>query len=113
VVNEKKQNIVKLNGNWVSSVVLENIALGHPDVLQAACVSVFDDILGDLCVIVVKKKDGSTIIETDIIKLYTERSYLPGYVVFIQEFPMTSNDKIDKEVLKQIVYNMLHSLFTR
>ena len=113
VILEKKQNIVKLNGNWVSSVLLENIALGHPDILQAACVSVFDDVLGDLCVIVLKKKDGSEIVETDIIKLYAERSYLPGYVVFIQEFPMTSNDKIDKEVLKQIVYNMLHTLFDR
>jgi 3-(methylthio)propionyl---CoA ligase len=111
VILEKKQNIVKLNGNWVSSLILENIALGHPDVIQASCVSVFDDILGDMCVIVIKKKEGSMIVETDIIKLYMERSYVPGYVVFIQEFPMTSNDKIDKEMLKQIVYNILHTLF--
>jgi acyl-CoA synthetase (AMP-forming)/AMP-acid ligase II len=104
-VVEKKRDILKISGQWVSSSLLESIAMSHPDVLQSSCVSIGDSILGNICVIVIKAR--TKIVETDILKLYNDRHYFPGYVIFIEEFPISSHDQVDKEILKQMIYNMM------
>lgn len=105
---EKKKDIVKLNGVWVSSIQLENIVLNHPNVLQAACVSIYEEVLGELCVLVVKPKEP--MLETDIIKLYVDRSFCPSYILFTEMMPMTNHNKVDKESVKQLVYDVLIGL---
>jgi acyl-CoA synthetase (AMP-forming)/AMP-acid ligase II len=103
---ERKKDIIKVNGNWTSSLLLENIARNHSNIIRAAALSIADDILGEMCVIVLKTK--KPMLETDVLKLYIDRNLFPSYIIFIDNFPTTSNDKIDKESLKQIVYDMLH-----
>jgi fatty-acyl-CoA synthase len=102
-LTDRAKDVIKSGGEWISSVELENVLMGHPKVREASVVGVPDEKWGErpLATIVVNEGD-----EVGIDEL---RSYLaervakwqvPERWAFISEVPKTSVGKFDKKVLR-------------
>ena len=102
-ITDRTKDIIKSGGEWISSVDIENTAVGHPEVQIAACLGVKHMKWEERPLLIVVKKEGcdpskSSIL--DIISSEHAKWQLPDDVVFIDEMPLTATGKIDKKPLR-------------
>ena len=103
-ITDRSKDVIKSGGEWISSIEIENIAVGHPDVAEAAVIGVphpkWDE--RPLLVIVPKADKNPTkesllkFLEGKIAKWWT-----PDDVVFVKEIPHTATGKIQKRTLRE------------
>jgi fatty-acyl-CoA synthase len=102
---DRTKDVIKSGGEWISSVNLEGLIMGHPQVLEAAVIGVPDPKWQErpVAYIVPKPDFKDTLTKEDIIA-YLEpkiaKWWLPEEVVFIDAVPKTSVGKFDKKVLR-------------
>jgi fatty-acyl-CoA synthase len=100
---DRTKDLVKSGGEWISSVELENVIMGHPDVLEAAVVAVPHERWGERPCACVVRRDGSSLDEDGLREFLADKVakwWLPEQVEFIAEVPKTSVGKFDKKVLR-------------
>ena len=102
-VTDRAKDVIKSGGEWISSIDLENLAIGHPKVAEAAVIGVkhpkWDE--RPLLVVVLKKDQSAT--RDDILKFIQGKVpswWMPDEVVFVDEIPHTATGKIQKTVLR-------------
>jgi fatty-acyl-CoA synthase len=95
--------VIKSGGEWISSIELENLAVGHPDVAEAAVIGVAHPKWDERpLLIVIPKKDRKPSKE-DILKFMQGKIakwWMPDDVVFVDEIPHTATGKIQKITLR-------------
>jgi fatty-acyl-CoA synthase len=102
---DRSKDVIKSGGEWISSVDLENLIMGHPQVLEAAVIGVPDPKWQErpVAYVVPKPEFKDTLTKEDIIA-YLEpkvaKWQLPDDVIFIDAVPKTSVGKFDKKVLR-------------
>ena len=103
-VTDRAKDVIKSGGEWISSIDLENLAVGHPKVAEAAVIGVkhpkWDE--RPLLVIVLKKNQSAT--KDEILKFMRGKIakwWMPDEVVFVDEIPHTATGKIQKTVLRE------------
>ncbi len=102
---DRTKDVIKSGGEWISSVNLENLIMGHPQVLEAAVIGVPDAKWQErpLAYVVPKPDFKDTLTKEDILA-YLEplvaKWWLPDDVIFIESVPKTSVGKFDKKVLR-------------
>jgi len=103
-VTDRAKDVIKSGGEWISSIDLENLAVGHPKVAEAAVIGVkhpkWDE--RPLLVIVLKKDQLAT--KDEILKFMhgkIAKWWMPDEVVFVDEIPHTATGKIQKTVLRE------------
>jgi fatty-acyl-CoA synthase len=108
-ITDRKKDLIKRKGEWISSVDMENAVLAHPDVLEAAVVGRFDDICDELPVLLVVRRDDPChpVQPQDLIDLLGRKFAkwqlpLPGDVHFVDSLPKTSVGKLDKKALRKL-----------
>ena len=101
---DRTKDLVKSGGEWISSVELENVVMGHPKVMEAAVIAVPDDEWGErpcACVVPCEGED----LDADELKSYLSEKvakwWIPERIEFIDEVPKTSVGKFDKKVLRK------------
>lgn len=102
-ISDRSKDVIKSGGEWLSSIELENIALEHPAVKQAACIAKPDRKWGERPVLVVEPKPGASPSAADILSIFADRVtkwMIPDDVVFIDEMPMTATGKLQKSALR-------------
>ncbi|MEA2249675.1 MAG: hypothetical protein QOH46_4204 [Solirubrobacteraceae bacterium] len=101
---DRTKDLVKSGGEWISSVELENVVMGHPEVLEAAVIAVPDDEWGERPCACVVRCEGSDL-DADGVRSYLSdrvaKWWVPERVEFIEEVPKTSVGKFDKKVLRR------------
>jgi 3-(methylthio)propionyl---CoA ligase len=107
-ISDRAKDIIISGGENISSVEVEGVLMGHPDVLLAAVVAKPDDKWGEVPCAFVELKDGTVADEAALIAF--SRETLAGFktpkrVVF-QELPKTSTGKIQKFELRKIAVNV-------
>jgi fatty-acyl-CoA synthase len=103
-ITDRAKDVIKSGGEWISSIDLENLAVGHPKVAEAAVIGVrhpkWDE--RPLLVIVLKKGESAT---KEEIRAFMEgkiaKWWLPDDVVFVDEIPHTATGKIQKIALRE------------
>jgi fatty-acyl-CoA synthase len=102
---DRTKDLVKSGGEWISSVELESLIMGHPKVLEACVVGIphpkWDE--RPLACVVPKPDFVGQITKDEIIEYLRPRVarwWLPDDVVFIDAIPKTSVGKFDKKVLR-------------
>ncbi len=103
-ITDRSKDVIKSGGEWISSIELENLAVGHPKVAEAAVIGVrhpkWDE--RPLLVIVPKKDETPT---RDEILAFMEgkiaKWWIPDDVVFVPEIPHTATGKIQKMTLRE------------
>lgn len=107
---DRTKDLIKSGGEWISSVDLENTLMAHPDVFEAAVVSIPDPKWQERPVACIVLKDGKNITKDEIIN-YLEPQFakwwLPDEVIFMDEIPKTSVGKFLKMALREQVLGQL------
>jgi acyl-CoA synthetase (AMP-forming)/AMP-acid ligase II len=110
---DRTKDLVKSGGEWISSVELESLIMGHPKVLEACVVAIPHPKWSErpLACVVAKPDYAGQVSKEEIIEYLRPRVakwWLPDDVVFIETVPKTSVGKFDKKVLRK-QYEMLDS----
>ncbi|MDN5797003.1 MAG: fatty acid--CoA ligase [Intrasporangium sp.] len=103
-LTDRAKDVIKSGGEWISSVELENVLMGHPDVLEASVVGVPDDKWQErpLASVVLKQDSSTTAQELrDYLETKIAHWQVPERWAFIDEVPKTSVGKFDKKVLRK------------
>ncbi|MCG6121315.1 MAG: long-chain-fatty-acid--CoA ligase [Microvirga sp.] len=100
---DRSKDVIKSGGEWISSIDLENIAVGHPDVAEAAVIGVPHPKWDERPLLIVVPKPGRTPDRDDLIAFMGKRIakwQLPDDVVLVEEIPHTATGKIQKTTLR-------------
>ena len=105
-ITDRTKDVIKSGGEFMSSVALENLIMGHPDVLEAAVIAVPHPrwIERPLACVVPKPGLVGKLTERDILEFLrpqVAKWMLPDEVVFIEAVPKTGVGKFDKKVLRE------------
>jgi fatty-acyl-CoA synthase len=102
-ITDRSKDVIKSGGEWISSIELENAAVAHPDVAEAAAIGAPHPKWGERPVLVVVAKPGRPRDPAPILALMAERFakwQLPDAVLFVDEIPHTATGKISKLALR-------------
>jgi fatty-acyl-CoA synthase len=102
-ITDRSKDVIKSGGEWISSIDLENLAVGHPKVAEAAVIGVkhakWDE--RPLLVVVLKKDQTATKEEIlDFMQGKVAKWWMPDDVIFVGEIPHTATGKILKTELR-------------
>jgi fatty-acyl-CoA synthase len=103
-ITDRFKDVIKSGGEWISSIELENAAVAHPDVAEAAAVAVPHPTWAERPVLVVVPKAGAEPAKADILAAlapHFAKWQLPDDVIFMDEIPHTATGKISKLTLRQ------------
>ena len=101
---DRTKDVIKSGGEWISSIDLENVAVGHPDVAEAAAVGVAHPKWGERPVLAVVPVAGRTPDPATILAHMAERFakwQLPDDVLIVDSLPHTATGKLSKLTLRQ------------
>ena len=103
-ITDRSKDVIKSGGEWISSIDLENIAVGHPDVMEAAVIGVRHPKWDERPLLIVVKKSGAEVSKDSILKFYegkVARWCVPDDVVFVEQLPHTATGKLSKITLRE------------
>ncbi|MBW1819256.1 MAG: AMP-binding protein, partial [Deltaproteobacteria bacterium] len=98
------KDIVRVGGENVSAMEVENFLLTHPKVKNAAVIAVPDQRKTEVCMAVIQLKEGEKTTEEEVIGYCNGQIAnfkIPKYVRFVNEYPLTGSGKIQKFILKE------------
>jgi fatty-acyl-CoA synthase len=103
-ITDRSKDVIKSGGEWISSIDLENAAMGHPDVAEAAAIGVPHSKWGERPVLVVVPAAGREPESAAILELVgnsVAKWQVPDAVIFREAIPHTATGKISKLELRQ------------
>ncbi len=102
-ITDRSKDVIKSGGEWISSIALENIAVSHPDVAEAAVVAARHPKWDERPILIVVPRPGAVIDPASVLALYAGKVakwWLPDAVVVESEMPHTATGKVQKLVLR-------------
>jgi fatty-acyl-CoA synthase len=102
-ITDRSKDVIKSGGEWISSIALENIAVSHPDVLEAAVVAARHEKWDERPLLVVVPKPGHTIDPQSVLSIYegkVAKWWLPDEVIVVDELPHTATGKLQKNAIR-------------
>lgn len=104
-ITDRSKDVIKSGGEWISSIDLENAAMGHEGVLQAAVIGLAHPKWEERPLMVIIPKDKDNIpSKADVMAYLTERVakwWLPDAIEFVEAIPHTATGKINKVGLRE------------
>jgi fatty-acyl-CoA synthase len=103
-INDRSKDVIKSGGEWISSIDLENIAVGHPDVHEAAAIGIAHPRWDERPLLLVVKNEGAEVTREDMLAFYDGKIakwWTPDDVVFVDELPHTATGKLLKTKLRE------------
>jgi fatty-acyl-CoA synthase len=103
-ITDRAKDVIKSGGEWISSIELENAAVGCPGVAEAAAVGVYHPKWDERPLLLIVKKEGADITGEDVIGYLEDKVakwWLPDEVKFVDELPHTATGKILKRALRE------------
>ncbi len=104
-IADRRKDVIKSGGEWISSIDLENAAVAHPDVAEAAVIGRPDPRWGERPLLIVTPRPGCTPERDQLIAFLAEQFpkwMLPDDVATVDELPHTATGKIMKTRLREI-----------
>ena len=103
-ITDRAKDVIKSGGEWISSIELENLAVGHPEVLEAAVIGVAHPKWSERPLLVIVRKPGKEPAKADILNFMegkVAKWWMPDDVAFVDEIPHTAAGKIKKTALRE------------
>jgi fatty-acyl-CoA synthase len=102
-ITDRAKDVIKSGGEWISSIDLENLAVGHPKVAEAAVIGVRHPKWDERPLLVIVLKKGESASKEDLLGYMQGKIakwWMPDDVVFVDEIPHTATGKILKTELR-------------
>jgi len=102
-ITDRSKDVIKSGGEWISSIDLENLAVGHPKVAEAAVIGVAHPKWDERPLLIVQLKEGQTATREEILAFMDGKIakwWMPDDVAFVQSIPHTATGKILKTALR-------------
>ena len=103
-ITDRSKDVIKSGGEWISTIDLENLAVGHPDVAEAAVIGMAHPKWDERPLLVIVRKEGRDPSKADILG-YMEgkiaKWWMPDDIAFVDEIPHTATGKIQKMDLRK------------
>jgi len=103
-ITDRSKDVIKSGGEWISSIELENIAIGHPAVIEAAVIGVAHPKWDERPLLLIVKRDGAAVTRDELLAFYEGKIAkwcMPDDVVFVDELPHTATGKLSKKTLRE------------
>ncbi|MFA6266668.1 MAG: fatty-acid--CoA ligase [Pseudolabrys sp.] len=101
---DRNKDVIKSGGEWISTIDLENLAVGHPKVAEAAAIGVTHPKWDERPLLVIVLKKGETATKEEILGFMQGKIakwWMPDDVAFVDEIPHTATGKIQKMTLRK------------
>ena len=103
-ITDRSKDVIKSGGEWISSIELENLAAGHPAVVEAAVIGLPHLKWDERPLLVVVKKNDAALSRDDLMDFMRDKVanwWLPDDVVFVDAIPHTATGKVLKTKLRE------------
>ena len=103
-ITDRSKDVIKSGGEWISSIDLENTAMAHPAVKEAAVVGVVHPKWDERPLLIVVKKADAQLTREEMLQFFEGRVakwWIPDDVVFVAELPHTATGKLLKTKLRE------------
>jgi acyl-CoA synthetase (AMP-forming)/AMP-acid ligase II len=108
-IRDRTKDVIKSGGEWISSIDLENAALGHPAVAMAAVVGIKHPKWDERPLLILVRKPGQALEKQDILDFLRGRVadwWVPDDVVFVDSLPVGGTGKVQKTPLREQYGNL-------
>jgi 3-(methylthio)propionyl---CoA ligase len=102
-ITDRSKDVIKSGGEWISSITLENIAVSHPDVAEAAVVAALHPKWDERPLLLVVPRPGHTVDPEAVLQIYQGKIakwWLPDAVLVVPDLPHTATGKLLKTALR-------------
>ncbi|HZP88973.1 MAG TPA: 3-(methylthio)propionyl-CoA ligase [Burkholderiales bacterium] len=103
-ITDRSKDVIKSGGEWISSIDLENTAMAHPAVKEAAVIGVCHPKWDERPLLVVVRKPGTQVTREELIRFFegkVAKWWIPDDVAFVDELPHTATGKLLKTKLRE------------
>jgi 3-(methylthio)propionyl---CoA ligase len=103
-IRDRVKDLIKTGGEWISSIDLENVAIGHPAVAAAAVIGVLHPKWQERPLLFVVRKSGRTLERDEMLEFLSRqvaRLCVPDDVVFLDSLPVGGTGKVQKALLRE------------
>lgn len=103
-ITDRAKDVIKSGGEWISSIEIENVAVGHPAIAEAAVIGIAHPKWDERPLLIVVVKPGEKAEKRDILQYLDGKIakwWMPDDVIFIDEIPHTATGKIQKTTLRE------------
>jgi fatty-acyl-CoA synthase len=101
---DRSKDVIKSGGEWISSIDLENAAVGHPSVAEACVIGVLHKKWDERPLLLVVKVEGQDLSKEEMLTFLEDKVakwWLPDDVIFVTELPHTATGKLLKTNLRE------------
>ena len=102
-ITDRTKDVIKSGGEWISSIDIENIAMGHPAVAMAACIGMAHPKWDERPIVAVSLKAGAQVTREELLHFYEGKIakwQIPDDVVFVDAIPIGATGKMLKVRLR-------------
>jgi fatty-acyl-CoA synthase len=103
-ITDRSKDVIKSGGEWIGSIDIENIAMAHPAVLQAACIAIAHPKWDERPLLLVVRKPGQAVGREEMLGWFEgriARFWMPDDVVFVEALPIGGTGKVQKNKLRE------------
>ncbi|WP_349257594.1 long-chain-fatty-acid--CoA ligase [Povalibacter sp.] len=103
-ITDRTKDVIKSGGEWISSIELENLAVAHPAIAQAAAISIPHSKWQERPLLVVVLKPGESVTREEVLNFFlgkVAKWWVPDDVAFVEKLPLTATGKLSKLQLRK------------
>jgi len=104
-ITDRSKDVIKSGGEWISSIDLENAAMGHPAVAEAAVIGIAHAKWQERPLLIVVRKSGQDVTREKLLGFLDgkiAKGWMPDDVVFFDQLPHTATGKLQKMKLREM-----------
>ncbi|MDB5317972.1 MAG: AMP-dependent synthetase and ligase [Rhodospirillales bacterium] len=105
-ITDRSKDVIKSGGEWISSIAIENLAVGHPDVAEAAVVAIPHPKWDERPLLLVVPKQGTNPTKASILDYLSDKIakfWMPDDVLVVESLPHTATGKLLKTKIREMV----------
>jgi fatty-acyl-CoA synthase len=103
-ITDRSKDVIKSGGEWISSIEIENLAVGHPKVAEAAVIGIKHPKWAERPLLIIVRKKDQTVTREELLGFLQDKIakwWMPDDVAFVDEIPHTATGKILKTALRE------------
>jgi fatty-acyl-CoA synthase len=103
-ITDRAKDVIKSGGEWISSIQLENAAVGCPGVAEAAAIGIPHPKWDERPLLLIVRGPGSNVCEAEVRSFLSEQMakwWMPDAIEFVDELPHTATGKLSKKDLRE------------